>query len=183
MSSVHLELPNSGFATSTIFTLGTNNGIILICMHTDNNNLYFFGPFVQRGHFDITYHWTTWKPRETFDAIDIDHEAIMVPVNNKDPVLRLDVNYERLPFTHHPPRYQPRPPTPFNAMPFESLSSSSRNETTATSQEAENIPLHVTNPDPPTPIEEVEDDNQSKQYTNAGLIPTDHLLHIAQEET
>src|SRR3979490_2452092 len=148
MPSVHHELPSSGFATSTIFTLGTDNGIILIRMHTNNDHLHFFGTFVQRGHFDIVYHWTTWKPRETLDAIDIDHEAIMVPADNEDPVLRINVNYERLPFAPHPPQYHPSPPTPFNDLPFESLSSSSRNETTATPQEAEVIPLYITNPDP-----------------------------------
>jgi len=57
MSSVHHELPSTGFATSTIFTLGTDDGVILIHMHTDNNQLHFFGTFVRRGHFDITYHW------------------------------------------------------------------------------------------------------------------------------
>jgi len=176
MSSIHHELPNSGFATSTIFTLGTDDGIILIRMHTDNNYLYFFGTFIRRGHFDVTYHWTTWRPRETLDAIDIDHEAIMVPVDNDDPVLRTHVNYERLPFAPHPPRYQPRPATPFNIIPISATSDSS-----STPQETENIPLHVTNPDPLTPTEEVED-NQSETYTDAGLIPPDHLLHIAQEE-
>src|SRR3979490_148543 len=163
MSSINHELPNSGFATSTIFTLGTDDGVILIRMHTDNNQLHFFGTFIRRGHFDITYHWTTWRPRETLNAIDIDHEAIMVPVDNEDPVLRINVNYERLPFAPHPPRYQPRPATPFHVAPASNTSESSSNETEAT-------PLHVTNPDPITPIEETESDNQSEQYTNNGLI-------------
>jgi len=170
------ELPNSGFATSTIFTLGTDNRIILVRMHTDNNHLYFFGTFIRRGHFDVTYHWTTWRPRETLDVIDIDHEAIMVPVDNEDPVLRTRVNYERIPFAPHPPRYQPRPATPFNNIPVSATSDSS-----STPPETENIPLHVTNPDPITPLEEAED-NQSEIYTDTGLIPSDHLLHIAQEE-
>jgi len=178
----HHELPNSGFATSTIFTLGTDDGIILIRMHTDNNYLYFFGTFIRRGHFDVTYHWTTWRPRETLDAIDIDHEAIMVPVDNDDPVLRTHVNYERLPFAPHPPRYQPRPTTPFNNTPLSATSESSSNETAITPQEAENIPLHVTNPDPLTPTDNTED-SQSETYTDTGLLPPDHLLHIAQEET
>jgi len=106
--------PSTGFATSTIFTLGTDDGIILIRMHTDDNQLHFFGTFVRQGHFDIGYHWTTWRPRENFDAINIDHEAIVVPVNNEDPVLRTHVNFERFPFAPHPPRYQPQPATPFN---------------------------------------------------------------------
>jgi len=183
MSSVHHELPSSGFATSTIFTLGTDDGIILIHMHTDNNQLHFFGTFIQQGHFDIGYHWTTWRPRENFDAININHEAIVVPVNNEDPVLRTHVNFERFPLAPHPPRYQPQPATPFNiVIPASTTSESSSNETAITPEEAENIPLHITNPDPATPIEETEDDNQSKQYTDTRLLPSDHLLHLAQEE-
>jgi len=183
MSSIHHELPNSGFATSTIFTLGTDNGVILIRMHTDDNHLYFFGTFIRQGHFDVTYHWTTWRPRETFDTIDIDHKAIMVPVDNDDPVLRTHVNYERLPFIPHPPQYQPRPATPFNVVISASATSeSSSNETAITPTEAENPPLHVTNPDPLTPTEETGDDNQSEQYTDTGLLSPEHLLHIAQEE-
>jgi len=181
MSAIHHELPNTGFATSTIFTLGTDNGIILICMHTDNNHLHFFGTFIQRGHFDVTYHWTTWRPRETFDAIDIDHEAIMVPVDNEDPVLRIPVHYEQVPFTPHPPQYQPRPATPFNIIPADDTSNGSSSGAIATPQETEITPLHVTNPDPPSPTEEIKD-NQSKTYTNTGLLPSEHLLHIAQEE-
>jgi len=181
MSAIHHELPNSGFATSTIFTLGTDDGIILIRMHTDNNYLYFFGTFIRRGHFDVTYHWTTWRPRETLDAIDIDHEAIMVPVDNEDPVLRTHINYKRLPFAPHPPRYQPRPATPFNNTPLNATSESSSNETAITPQEAENIPLHITNPDPFTPTDDTED-SQSETYTDTGLLPSDHLLHITQEE-
>jgi len=108
----------------------------------------------------------------------------MGPVNNEDPVLRTHVNYERLPFAPHPPRYQPRPATPFNVIiPASITSESSRNETATTPQEMENIPLHVTNPNPLTPTEETEDDNQSEQYTDTGLLNHEHLLHIAQRET
>jgi len=104
----------------------------------------------------------------------------MVPVNNENPILRTHVNFERFPFAPHPPRYQPRPATPFNiVIPTSTTSGSSSNET---ANETENVPLHVTNPDPSTPIEETEDDNQSEQYTDTGLLPSDHLLHIAQEE-
>jgi len=183
MSSINHELPSTGFATSTVFTLGTNNGVILIRMHTDNNQLHFFGTFIQRGHFDIQFHWTTWRPRETLDAINVNHEAIVVPVNNEDPVFRTHINFKRFPFAPHPPRYQPRPTTPFNiVIPTSTTSRSSNNETAITPKEAENIPLHITNPDPPTPIKETEDDNQSEQYTDTGLLPSDHLLHLAQEE-
>jgi len=78
MSLVNHKLPSTGFATSTVFTLGTDNGIILICMYTDNNQLHFFGTFIQCGHFDIQFHWTTWRPRETLDAININHKAVVV---------------------------------------------------------------------------------------------------------
>ena len=105
----------------------------------------------------------------------------MVPVDNEDPVLRTHVNYERLPFAPHPPRYQPRPATPFNNTPLSVTSESSSNETAITPQEAETIPLHITNPDPFTPTDDTED-SQSETYTDTGLLPSDHLLHIAQEE-
>ena len=178
MSSVNHELPSTGFATSTVFTLGTNNGVILIHMHTNNNQLYFFGTFVQCRHFDVQFHWTTWQPRENLDAINIDHEAVMVPVDNKEPILRIPVEYERFPFAPHPPQYYPRNTTT-HAIPINGTSDSSSNKTTFTSQEPENTLLHVTNPNPPTPTE---DDNQSEQYIDTGLLDSDHLLHIAQEE-
>jgi len=184
MSSINHKLPSSGFATSTVFTLGTDNGIILIHMHTNNNQLYFFRTFIRHGHFDISYHWTTWRPRENFDAININHEAILVPINNEDPVLRTHINFERFPFAPHPPQYQPQPATPFNVViPASSTGKSSSDEAAITPQETENISLHVTNPNPIIPTEEVEDDNQSEQYTDTRLLPSDHLLYIAQEET
>jgi len=105
----------------------------------------------------------------------------VVPVDNEEPILRIPVEYERLPFAPYPPQYHPRSPI-VHIVPVDGTSNSSSSGTTATTQEAENIPLHVTNPDPITPTEETEDDNQSKQYTNTGLLPPDHLLHIAQEE-
>jgi len=158
MSSINYELPSTGFATSTIFTLGTDNGIILIHMHTDNNQLYFFGTFVQCGHFDIQFHWTTWRPRETLDAIDIDHEAVVVPVDNEEPILRIPVEYERSPFAPHPPQYHPQNPA-HHVIPSSTTSESSSNEMAITTTETENVPLHITNPDPSTPIEETEDNN------------------------
>jgi len=181
MSSVNHELPSTGFATSTIFTLGTNNGIILICMHTDNNQLHFFRTFVQCRHFDIQFHWTTWRPRETLDAINIDHEAVVVPVDNEEPILRIPVKYEMFPFAPHPPQYHPRNPAN-HVIPISATSESSGNETAHTPEEPEETPLHVTNPDPLTPTEETEEDNQSEQYTDTGLLDPDHHLHIAQEE-
>ena len=181
MSSINHKLPSTGFATSTVFTLGTNNGIILICIHTNNNQLHFFGTFVQRGHFDIQFHWTTWRPRATLDAIDIDHKAVVVPVDNEEPILRIPVDYERFPFAPHPPQYHPRSPT-VHIVPVSTTSNSSSDEAAATPQGPEETPLYVTNPDPPTPVEETEDDNQSEQYTNTRLLSPDHLLHIAQEE-
>jgi len=181
MFSVNHELPSTGFATSTVFTLGTDNGIILICMHTNNNQLHFFGTFIQHGHFDIQFHWTTWRPRETLDTIDIDHEAVVVPVDNEEPILRIPVEYERFPFAPHPPQYHPRNPTSY-VIPASTTSKSSSNETASAPEEPEETPLHITNPDPPTPTEETEDDNQSEAYTDTRLLDPDHHLHIAQEE-
>jgi len=106
----------------------------------------------------------------------------VVPVDNEEPVLRIPVEYERFPFAPHPPQYHPRSPT-YHIIPTSTTSENSCNETATTPEETENIPLHVTNPDPSTPIKETEDDNQSEQYTNTGLLPSDHLIHIAQEET
>src|SRR4029077_5450101 len=106
--NVNHDMPSHGFSTSTIFTLGTEHGIILCRMHTEGDDLYFFGTFVQRGHFDINLHWTTWRPRDSGEAIDIDHEAISVPVDNTDPILRLPVDYQELNIRTNHPRHRPQ---------------------------------------------------------------------------
>jgi len=81
----HPDLPNLGFPTSTIFTLGTDNGIILIRVHTEANNLHLFAAFVRRNDFTVRLHWTNWEPG-TEETI-INHNGIDVPVDSKEPII------------------------------------------------------------------------------------------------
>jgi len=176
--SEHHELPSTGFPTSTVFTLGTADGIILIRMHTVDNDLYLFGTFVQRGNFDIGLHWTTWRPRPDGEAIDIDHEAIVVPVDNEEPILRLPVQYQQF---QHPPMFHPHSPTHHTVHTSSSREDSSPPEELPSVEESPleannptppiiipNPTLFVTNPDPNTSSEEEE-----RYWTATGGINPD----------
>jgi len=66
---------------STIFTLGTDNGIILIRVHTEANDLHLFAAFVRRDDFTVRLHWTNWEPGQ--EETIINHNGIDVPVDSK----------------------------------------------------------------------------------------------------
>ena len=76
----HPGLLNHGFSTSTIFTLGTAHGVVLIRAHTTDDDLHLFAAFINERQHDINLHWASFMPRT--DATDITHEAIVVPVDS-----------------------------------------------------------------------------------------------------
>jgi len=101
----HPDLPSSGFPISTIFTLGTENGITLICIHTEANNLYLFTAFIRRNDFTVWLHWTSWKPGE--EETVIHHHGVDVPVDSKEPIISAAIchqhyQYNGSQFQFHP---------------------------------------------------------------------------------
>ena len=90
----HPNLHSDGFPTSTIFTLGTKHGVVLIHMHTTGDNLHFFGTFINQWQHDLNLHWTNFMPGE--DTTDITHKSISVPVEDKHPIFRTQISQRPL---------------------------------------------------------------------------------------
>jgi len=108
MSQQHPNLPNSGFPTSTTFTLGTESGVILIRAHTTGNQLHIFTASVERENFDINFHWTTWSRQPGNDATDITHEALIVPLDGEEHILRTTVQHQQSQFHYAEPPQSPQ---------------------------------------------------------------------------
>ena len=109
----HPNLPSGGFPTSTIYTLGTDRGVILIRTHTEGEELFMFAAFVEREQFDVNFHWTSWHPRE--GATDITHEALIVPLEGQH-VLSTSIQHQPAQFHYSE---QPQPPQGHAAIPQE----------------------------------------------------------------
>ena len=103
--SNHPNIPSSGFPTSTIYTLGTDTGVILIRTHTEGDDLHLFSTFIARNQFDVHFHWTSWHPQE--NATDITHEAIIVPLEGHT-VLNETIQHQPGNF-HYVPSQQQQP--------------------------------------------------------------------------
>jgi len=135
----HPNLPDSGFPTSTIFTLGTENGIALIRVHTEANDLHLFVAFIRRNDFTVRLHWTNWEPGE--EETVINHNGIDVPVDSKEPILSTSIRHQH--YYHRGPPFHFQPPTetessghpPIYTMGSETLEEhSSLNPTTSTTR-------------------------------------------------
>jgi len=204
----HPDLPSQGFPTSTIFTLGTENGIALIRVHTEADDLHLFVAFIRRNDFTIRLHWTNWEPGE--EETVINHNGIDVPVDSEEPILSASIRHQR--YYHRGPPFHFQPPTE------EQSESSGRPPIYTTGpeilqpepQSPRHPTLFTTNPDPPseepsplnpaasttrlylgseqhasTQTEEEEEHDHSdttSQYTDAGLLHQEVLIAIAKAE-
>jgi len=186
----HPNLPNQGFPMSTIFTLGMDNGVILIRVHTEADNLHLFAAFIRRDDFTVRLHWTNWEPGQ--EETVINHNGIDVPVDSKELILSASIRHQR--YYHTGPPFHFQPPT----------------ETHTEPESPGHPPLYMTNPDAPSeepsplnpaasttglypgskqhaetetePEEEDENSNTTSQYTEAGLLHQEVLLAIAKAE-
>ena len=104
----HPGLLNHGFSTSTIFTLGTAHGVVLIRAHTTDDDLHLFAAFVNERQHDINLHWASFMPRT--DATNITHEAIVVPVDGDTRLFHTTITPRHL----HNPEPQPAEGGPSN---------------------------------------------------------------------
>jgi len=186
----HLNLPNQGFPTSTIFTLGTDNGVVLIRVHTEVDDLHLFAAFIRRDDFTVRLHWTNWEPGQ--EETIINHNGIDVPVDSEEPIISASIRHQC--YYHTGPPFHFQPPT----------------ETHTEPESPRHPPLYTTNPDPPSeepsplnpvasttglypgseqhaetetePEEENENSDTTSQYTDAGLLHREVLLAIAEAE-
>ena len=202
----HPNLPNEGFPMSTIFTLGTENGIALIRVHTEADDLHLFVTFIRRNDFTVRLHWTNWEPGE--EETIINHNGIDVPVDSEEPILSASIRHQC--YYHQGPPFQFQPPTE------EQPESSGRPPIYTTGpeilrpepQSPRHLTLFAVNPDTPSeyslpnvintgvhhtseqhasnPTEEEEDHDHSdttSQYTDARLLHWDVLIAIAEAES
>ena len=109
----HPDLPSQGFPTSTIFTLGTENGIALVRVHTEADNLHLFVAFIRRNDFTVRLHWTNWEPRE--EETVINHNGIDVPVDSKEPIISASIRHQH--YYHTRPPFHFQPPTETHTEP------------------------------------------------------------------
>jgi hypothetical protein len=47
---------------AVILTLGTTDGVILVRLHTTDNNLHIFASFINQEVFDTQFLWTNIQP-------------------------------------------------------------------------------------------------------------------------
>jgi len=199
----HPDLPSQGFPTSTIFTLGTENGVALVRVHTEADNLHLFVAFIRRNDFTVRLHWTNWEPGE--EETVINHNGIDVPVDSKEPILSASIRHQH--YYHHGPPFHFQPPTETESSGRPPIYMMGSETLHPEPQSPRHPTLYTTNPDTPSelslpaasttglpprseqhteetePEEEHDHSDTTSQYTDAGLLNREVLLAIAEAET
>ena len=200
----HPDLPNQGFPTSTIFTLGTENGVALVRVHMEADDLHLFVAFIRRNDFTVRLHWTNWEPGE--EETVINHNGIDVPVDSEEPILSASIRQQR--YYHCGPPFHFQPPTePESSGRLPIYTTGSETLRPEEPQPPRHPTLFAVNPDTPSeyslpavstaglypaseqhasnPTEEEEEHDHSdttSQYTDAGLLQQEVLIAIAEAE-
>ena len=199
----HPDLPSQGFPTSTIFTLGTENGIALVRVHTEADDLHLFVAFIRCNDFTVRLHWTNWEPGE--EETVIHHNGIDVPVDSEEPILSASIRQQQ--YYHRGPPFQFQPPTETESSGCPPIYTTGSETLQPEPQSPRQPTLFMTNPDPlseePSPLNptasttglhpgseqhaetEPEEDGHSdttSQYTDAGLLHREVLITIAEAE-
>ena len=156
----HPNLRSSGFPLSTIFTLGTENGIALVRVHTEADDLHLFIAFIRRNNFTVRLYWTNWEPGE--EETIINHNGIDVPVDSKEPIISTSIRHQR--YYHQGPPFHFQPPT----------------ETHSEPQLPGHLPLYTTNPD--APLEEHSPLNPAASTTRLHPASEQNLRTETEEE-
>ena len=115
---------------STIFTPGTENGIALVRVHMEADDLHLFVAFIRCNDFTIRLHWTNWEPGQ--EETVINHNGIDVPVDSKELILSASIRHQC--YYHCGPPFHFQPPTEAQSEP----------------ESPGHLPLYTTNPDPPS---------------------------------
>ena len=179
----HPDLPNSGFPTSTIFTLGTENGIALIRVHTEANNLHLFVAFIRRNNFTVRLHWTNWEPGE--EETVINHNGIDIPVDSEELILSTSIRHQC--YYHRGPPFHFQPPTETESsgyLPIYTMGSETLEKHSSLNPTASTTGLYLASEQPAET--ETEEENKhsdtTSQYTDAGLHHREVLIAIAEAE-
>jgi hypothetical protein len=69
---------------AVILTLGTTDGVILVHLHTTNNNLHIFTSFINREIFDTQFLWTNIRPNRDTGNFDLDHQTVTIPADSNE---------------------------------------------------------------------------------------------------
>jgi len=141
---------------STIFTLGTENGITLVRVHMEADNLHLFTTFIRRNDFTVRLHWTNWEPGE--EETIINHNGIDVLVDSKEPILSTSIRHQR--YYHCGPPFHFQPPSE--------------------PESPRHLPLYMTNPD--TPSEEPSPLNPAASTTRLYPASEQHASNQTEEE-
>ena len=75
---------NHSIPHAVILTLGTDDGTILVRLHTTNNNLHVFATFISREHFDTRFLWTNIRPNHITGDFDISHQTVTVATDAQE---------------------------------------------------------------------------------------------------
>jgi hypothetical protein len=69
---------------AVILTLGTTDGVILVWLHTTDNNLHIFATFINRDVFDTRFLWTNIRPNQDTGDFDLDHQTVTIPADSNE---------------------------------------------------------------------------------------------------
>jgi hypothetical protein len=69
---------------AVILTLGTTDGVILVRLHTTNNNLHIFTSFINREAFDTQFLWTNIWPNQDTGDFNLDHQTVTILADSNE---------------------------------------------------------------------------------------------------
>jgi hypothetical protein len=84
---------------AVILTLRTTDGVILIHLHTTNNNLHIFASFINQEVFDTQFLWTNIQPNRDTGDFDLDYQTVTIPADSNEAFSNIQQS------TSHFPRY------------------------------------------------------------------------------
>jgi hypothetical protein len=69
---------------AVILTLRTIDGVILVHLHTTDNNLHIFISFINREVFDTQFLWTNIQPNQNTGNFDLDRQTVTIPADSNE---------------------------------------------------------------------------------------------------
>ena len=112
---------SSNLPRAVIITLGTENGAVIVRLHTSGEHLHIFSTFVNRNGMDVQMLWTTIEPPTRDTDFELVNHAVTIPEGNHNPVtryrqqrqhIRVDTRQAEAEEPEEPPAppYEPAPP-------------------------------------------------------------------------
>ena len=85
---------------AVILTLGTTDGVILVRLHTTDNNLHIFASFINREVFDTQFLWTNIRPNRDTGDFDLNHQTVTIPADSNEAFFNIQQSISHFP--RHP---------------------------------------------------------------------------------